>query len=304
MQVAVLLSAYNGETFLREQIESIVAQHGVEVRLLVRDDGSTDGTPALLQDLQQAHGFRLISGPNLGVIGSFFALVAAAPDDADLYAFADQDDWWQPDKLARAAARLQASGAPTDSAQLYCSAYTISDEALRPQRTVVFPGIRPGFGNALVENIAPGCTMVFNAQARNLLCRSIPDARPLMHDWWLYQLVSGLGTVRYDTESHILYRQHGRNVVGTSASRLKHLWRRIQRFLRYEGINHLRRQALEFQRWYGDDLPEPNRSVLAGFLAERTSPWRRLRYALDTPTYRQRRFDNVVLRILIALGRI
>lgn len=303
-RVAVLLSAYQGASYIAEQVESIAAQRDVRVELLVRDDGSRDDTPEVLESLRQKHGFRLLCGDNLGVIGSFFELVRQAPTDADYFAFADQDDWWLPDKLSRAVACLESADCAATVPQLYCSAFTIADETLKPLRTVAYGNMRPAFGNALVENIAPGCTMVFNRSARTLLNQSIGVARPIIHDWWLYQVVAGFGQVVYDAESRILYRQHGQNLIGSSASRARQLAGRVQRFFQYRGVKHLRQQALEFQRCYGSALPPEHHALLEEFLAARDGVWHRLRYALATSTFRQRPADSLVLRLLIALGRI
>src|ERR1700719_2334213 len=119
--VCVLLSTYNGEAFLEAQLESLRAQTGVEVRLHARDDGSTDGTVALLR--RHAGTWPslvgLQSAENLGPAKSFLELLRTAPD-ADFYAFCDQDDVWLPGKLARAAEALAGDTGPA----LYCSNVT------------------------------------------------------------------------------------------------------------------------------------------------------------------------------------
>ena len=110
-RVAVAMSSYNGEAYIREQVESIFSQTDVEVALFVRDDGSTDGTCALLSDMKQQYpGIHLIRGKNAGIGNSFMRCLYAMPDIFDFYALADQDDIWLPDKMSRAISVLHESG--------------------------------------------------------------------------------------------------------------------------------------------------------------------------------------------------
>ena len=100
--VIVVMSTYNGEKHLREQIDSILAQDRQPVSLLVRDDGSTDGTVQILEEYEKQGALELIRGENLGVVGSFISLIARVADSADYIALSDQDDVWHADKLSRA----------------------------------------------------------------------------------------------------------------------------------------------------------------------------------------------------------
>ncbi|MGI8548912.1 MAG: glycosyltransferase, partial [Gemmatimonadaceae bacterium] len=128
--VQVLLSTYNGCRYLPELLESILAQSGVDTRLLVRDDGSTDGTPELLRQYADVGALDMSIGPNIGVTRSFLWLLGNASADCDFVAFADQDDVWLTEKLARATTALArvADGVPA----MYCSALTLVDSGLRP----------------------------------------------------------------------------------------------------------------------------------------------------------------------------
>ncbi|MBR7166470.1 MAG: glycosyltransferase [Bacteroidaceae bacterium] len=107
--VQVLMSTYNGMQYIREQLQSIYAQQGVDLSLLVRDDGSTDGTLQLLDEEQQAGRLSWYSGKNLGPAFSFWDLLHNAPE-APYYAFCDQDDVWDADKLAVAVAAMEGDG--------------------------------------------------------------------------------------------------------------------------------------------------------------------------------------------------
>jgi len=127
-KVQVLLSTYNGDQFVKELVKSILGQSGVDVRLLIRDDGSTDTTLDILDLLAKSHPeIELIKATNCGVVGSFFELLSLAKD-SDFYAFADQDDIWKPDKLISAVMMLESinSGEPT----MYYCLFLVDSEML------------------------------------------------------------------------------------------------------------------------------------------------------------------------------
>lgn len=292
--VEVLMSTHDGERFLAEQVASIRAQTHPYVRLVVRDDGSTDGTVALLQEL----GVEPVRGENLGLPAAFFRLLDDS-GDADCYALADQDDVWAPDKLARAVARLDGVDGPA----LYCARVMVTDEQLRPLYPHELPRRGPSFANALVQNIALGCTVVLNRAARDLVRGRWPD-ECVMHDAWLYLVVAGCGTVVYDEQVVVQYRQHGGNTVGMGSGPLARLAGRVRRQLSPGGPGKHSRQDRELQRLFGDALPPDRWAVLTDFLAAQQTLGRRLRWALRGPTHRQTRGSDAVLTLLQVAGRV
>lgn len=302
--VSVLLSTYNGERYLAAQLESLLAQDQPGVRLLVRDDGSTDGTLAILDAYAGRHdGMQVVRGPNVGVIRSFLELLAHPAARAPYVALCDQDDVWDRDKLSRAVGLLGARSAGAGPA-MYCGRLRVVDEVLRPMFMTRLPQRGPSFRNALVENIATGCTIVLEERAHELLLRSLPEAEQLvMHDWWLYLVLSAMGDVVFDPEPRLAYRQHATNAVGTSSG-LRHWRARLRRFLDPRNRNRLTAQAAELDRRYGDMMPTEYRRVLREFVDSRAAPARRVRFALGPDVWRQRAADTVILRALIALGYV
>jgi glycosyltransferase involved in cell wall biosynthesis len=214
-KVLILLATYNGADFLQQQLDSIRAQTHEQWELLASDDGSTDETRELLARFAASvpQSVVVLEGPKKGFWRNFVSLVRSEAADADLYAFCDQDDIWFHDKLARAVAwfETQADVAPA----LYFSRTELigSDGATRGYSPeFVRP---PTFQNALVQNIGGGNTMVFNRRARLFLRATPQGARIVSHDWWAYQLVTGVGgTAHYDPKPSLQYRQHGQNLVG------------------------------------------------------------------------------------------
>lgn len=215
--VAVLLSTFNGERYLREQLASFTAQTHSNWRLYWRDDGSSDSTAIVMAEFadEVAPGRCVTSaaGGRMRATRSFLALLhLALGGSAALFAFADQDDVWLPDKLAHAVAALRAL--PVGRPALYFCGRTMVDAQLAPVGQVLAPRRPPGFPAALTQNLAPGCCMMLNRAAAELVDAS-PIPEGAWHDWWSYVVVSAHGglVIAGDT-ADILYRQHNDNLVG------------------------------------------------------------------------------------------
>ncbi|KMW59835.1 Alpha-L-Rha alpha-1,3-L-rhamnosyltransferase [Candidatus Rhodobacter oscarellae] len=222
--VLVLMATLNGGPALQEQLDSLSSQQHTHWRLHVSDDGSTDGTldtVAAFAKAQAAHGrdVAITSGPGRGFVANFLGLLAGVRDDPAFVALCDQDDVWLPDRLQRGVEAL--SKGPADQPGLYCSRSWVVDQDLQnPRISAAFP--RPAtFGNALVQNIAPGNTILLNAAAAQLARAAVSAAQAVpglpAHDWWLYQLVTGAGgLVIWDPEPTLRYRQHRSNQIGAN----------------------------------------------------------------------------------------
>ncbi len=229
--VAILLSTYNGAQFLDDQLESLLRQTVADWVLYWRDDGSSDAT----QDIMR----RFMAGPGAGrchavldppgrlrPTGSFMALLrAAVKTDVAAVAFADQDDVWLPEKLARAVAALQPDPRPA----LYCSRQLLVDEALRHIGLSARLHQPPGFPAALTQNVATGCTLVLNQAAARLVAGSHPPPATL-HDWWSYLVVAAHGgRLVADAPPTVRFRQHGGNAVGAPASMRRRFFEALRR---------------------------------------------------------------------------
>ena len=302
MTVQVLLSTYNGERYLRPQLESLFAQDYPHLTVLARDDGSQDGTLMLLQEYAARYPqVTVFTGENQGAARSFLHLVQRSSPTADYLAFCDQDDVWHHDKISRAVEWLRRC--PSDMPALYCSRVAIVDGRLQLLRYSDMPKKPLSFCNALVECCIWGCTVVINAAARQLLLREMPQFL-CMHDCWVYLVVSAFGTVLHDEEPHILYRRHGTNTsmipVQTSDRwrvQLRHFWQHGKQRL-------VTRQAEEFLRIYGSLVSPDYRQIVERFLNSRQRLWDRLCYALDCDVYHQSILGHLMLRALIVLDRV
>ncbi|RFP90966.1 glycosyltransferase [Rhodobacteraceae bacterium 63075] len=212
--IQILMGVCDGADYLPDQLRSLSDQGHEAWRLLVSDDSRDDRSREVIDGFKEhaAQEVRLAEGPGRGFAANYMALIAQS--EPGMLAFADQDDVWMPDKLARAASAL--SGVRGDIPALYCARVRPWDGTRRWRPTPPLARA-PGFANALVENIAMGNTIVLNARAAALARALAPRVGPVFaHDWWLYQLVSGVGgTVIHDDGAPVvLYRQHGGNAIG------------------------------------------------------------------------------------------
>lgn len=205
-RVGVLMSTYNGERYLREQIESIAAQEAVDIVLFVRDDGSRDKTGELLSELsQKPYGcistWKVEMGNNLGFLGSFEELLSGAMG-CEFYAFSDQDDYWFPEKLRIAVWALNAT-----NASLYASTVEIADENLNPIGRNEFPGLSYSIPAEIIRHRLPGHNMVWTDSLQQQL-RGFGPLPCWSHDQ--HVVVAGLlsgGELVFDRASYVLHRR-------------------------------------------------------------------------------------------------
>jgi glycosyltransferase involved in cell wall biosynthesis len=219
-RVAIWLATRNGAAFLDDQLGSLAAQTHPSIDIRASDDGSTDGTMAILSDWRgrwNKGGFTISQGPRDGFAENFRALICDEATQGDFFACCDQDDLWEADKLETALAwmRTQDGSAPL----LFCSrTQTVTESGTAIGMSPLFAR-KPSFRNALVQSLAGGNTMVLNRAARDLLAQASRRVRFVSHDWWAYQLVTGAGgVVHYCPEPLVRYRQHAENLVGANTS--------------------------------------------------------------------------------------
>ncbi len=234
--VDLLLATYNGARHLGAQLDSLLAQTHQDFRLLVSDDGSTDGTLALLESYRARFGGRLVLVPNAapgrGTVRNFENLMQSSLRDAQAgwAAFCDQDDVWLPRKIEATLSEMQRLEARTgEGACVVHSDLVVVDEALN----VIHPSFvrhqRFDPGNCTADmllsiNQVTGCAMMVN---RALLQAALPlPAAAVMHDWWC-ALLAGSGHRSFLDEPLVLYRQHGANQLGAKGRTLRNRLARL-----------------------------------------------------------------------------
>lgn len=252
--ITVLLSTFNGELFLQQQLDSIYAQKNVKVNLYVRDDGSKDDTLEILERESKSGRLTCYTGPNLKPAWSFWHLLTSAPE-GDYFAFSDQDDFWMDDKLFEAYTRLK--GHESEPA-LYFSQTQLADSQLNPLPCVVLNPLLT-YGEALIHQFVGGCTMLMNAKMRDVLLSYTPKYMQ-MHDFWIYDVALAVGAyVTFDSTPHMLYRQHNNNAVG-QLNQKRFVWEsRLKRLRKRENIRL--RTAHELWLGYHSVMSDENRRL-------------------------------------------
>jgi len=233
-RVAIALAARNGGRYIREQILSLLWQEDCEVTVHIRDDGSTDGTQAIVAAMAGEHPGRItLVEDGLGASGSaaqnFFLLLIAMREAAcDYVALADQDDIWDARKLSHAIAMLRETDAGGLSANLI--AFSIDGpppmRIAKHQQTVAY--------DHLFQTASAGCTYVLTRELFALVAERLSDNQPnpdIAHDILIYAVARSHGFGwHHDPAAHVLYRQHGGNLVGSRAglAGLNARWRLIR----------------------------------------------------------------------------
>jgi hypothetical protein len=273
----VLLATYNGERFLRDQIDSILAQDYANFRVLARDDGSADATVSILNEYQKRFPGRFQVLPAGVVTGSAkdnFLLLLGASQSSYVF-FSDQDDVWLPRKVSmsmQSMSQLEAQWG-SEIPLLVFTDLRVVDEQLRTlhesfwKHEKLKPARVRRFGALLAQNVVTGCTVMLNRRLAELALRMPSEA--YMHDQWVGLLASAMGKAIALETPTVLYRQHGRNVVGSKpgAGSLSGLLERI----RNGGPRRIQwkisqRQAESFLRVYQSEISVQNKEILSAYL--------------------------------------
>ena len=298
MRLAVLMSTYNGAQYLCEQLDSILAQKtDFIVDIWVRDDGSTDETCQILQRYSDEGKLRWYSGENLRSAGSFMDLLLHCRTVYDYYAFADQDDYWLPEKLASGVQKLKTVSGPGFS---FANATLVDSELNSLGRNVYRKSPALDLPTLSVAGGILGCTMIINSQLADILREQPLPKQMVMHDFYvaLVCLLSG-GKVRYDKEPRMYYRQHGSNVVGVSRSKLAAISDRLRTITRRPRVT-VGMQAKTVLEAYPQLGDEKDRAWL-GKLAD-GSFRSRLSVALSLKTRYTTKNQSLTLRLAMLFG--
>lgn len=202
-KVCVMLSSYNGELYIKEQVKSILNQKNVDVKLLIRDDGSRDCTALIIKELEKSDSrIKCILGNNLGFANSFYELLKAAPE-SDYYAFSDQDDVWLDEKLIRTI-----SGFVNENVLVsFCNAYT-TDEKLNTTGSLYDENFKiKNKYTSFDDCIAHGCLLAFSKKAKDILLNYVGTI-PVSHDVWVCSICSFVGQIVYVPQKLSLFRRH------------------------------------------------------------------------------------------------
>ncbi len=283
--VAVVMATYNGEKYIREQIDSILASNYQDFELFIYDDGSKDDTVPILRTYEEQNPSRVHvhqNEKNLGLVRNF--IEGLSKTTMDYVMFCDQDDVWKSNKIGITLKRMRnmeaqyGKGMPfavftdtsvvdSDLKELYPSFF--KSNHLDPTKT--------DLSHLLMENKLIGCTVMINAALRKILQSNRMPLHAKYHDWWVALIAASFGKIGFVNESTLMYRQHGGNIVG-GADFKSYVKNRLQSLHQQkESILSLEKQAWEFVHLYGEQLSVEKRMIIqefselgeAGFLQKR-----------------------------------
>ena len=297
-KVTILLSTYNGEKYIQEQLDSVFLQQDVEVHVVVRDDGSSDDTRYILSNYAKRDNVTIMYDTNCGAEKSFDRLChyALANINSDYYAFCDQDDVWDSIKLIRAVDKLEMFNSEVPN--LYFSNLKMVDDTLNPIGVFYQPDeVFINKEKALLQVFTYGCTCVFNRKALDYYC-GIENS--IYHDNWIYILCVYLGNVYYDNNSYINYRQHSNNLSGRKTSGISLIIYRLGRLFKGKFGHDFEQMAKQLLNYRKEILPDDIQLVehVAGY----RNRFRSKCYLLFSPKYKTGNLFKdlcIIFRILI-----
>lgn len=285
----VLLATFNGERFLAKQLESLLAQNGVVISLLVSDDGSCDLTLEILNSYRSAFPkFKILQGPRKGPQANFFYLLSQSK--GDFVALCDQDDIWEPDHLKNSLARLN-PGKPsvTFSSVNEFSTWNPKKQRIRPKEIRIRK-----IENILFENPARGCTIVMNKSFNKIVMSEVPK-NSIMHDWWIALVAMSLGCLTASSTPEVSYRVHANNTVGVSP-KIKTKFKRLGNMIRSGSLVPIDQIRDLYKIHSGHCVAEISHSL--SIWTKPASLHSVSRQVLSRCQYRSNLYEDVILRCL------
>lgn len=291
-KIAILLATYNGEKYIRQQLESLGAQTYKDIDVVVRDDKGVDNTSSILN----SHNVTVISADeNIGAKNSFASLLSYAITncDAKYFMFCDQDDVWHRDKVYRSVLKIKEMENEFGNVPLLVhSDLEVVDEKLSLisnsfMHYQKIDASKNSFNKLLMQNTITGCTVVINRELA-IKCLPMPE-KAIIHDWWIGLVASKFGQIGYIDEPTIKYRQHGSNVIGAKGFSFKFVMSSVfKKVILIDNVN----QAGAFLLQFGSELDENTKKMLRDFSLLNEQSFFKKRYII----YKYKLFKQGIIR--------
>lgn len=301
MICSVLMSCYNGEKYIAEQIDSILNQESIEIKLIIRDDGSSDSTIGILREYEDKNPetIKIILGENVGIHKSFYELLKKCPD-TDFVAFADQDDYWDSDKLICAISQLQDS-----NSDFYSCAARLCDERLNElNRTTSDEKMNIHYqkkDNCVLTPGTQGCTIVVSNRLKKFLMNnSFPDYYG--HDTWITVVSYYFFSCIYDKNTHMLYRQHNQSWTGNRKNRFMQFKREVVLF--FSGLERYSCLANDLVARFGPNLDSSSYEVLLLLSKKKKNIKEKMNLILNHNFRKYGFIRNFVFKFGVLIGKV
>lgn len=277
-KVNILLSTYNGERYLREQLDSLLQQTYQNIVIYVRDDGSKDHTMSIIKEYQKKCNERQGDGPqiviidegktvNLGYMENFWTLLRKC-EKADYYAFCDQDDVWFPNKVERGVAAMENENG--DIPLLYSSGFAYCDENMEIIGYPAQISVPVNFKDVLFYTPAYGFTIVINNKLRELALGAA-SLEGMPHDGWCQKIATAMGKFVYDSTITAKYRRHSSTVTYAGTHKIKLVIKWLRNEIFGNGMEEYYRVLRHFYEEYEKSLSDSDKEKLRIFMKKENS---------------------------------
>ncbi len=273
--VLILLATYNGEKFVRQMVDSVLAQDFEDIKIILSDDGSKDSTPAILDEYAEKFPEKVThyrSGLRFGCAQKHFMHLLKNFHNAPYIMFCDQDDVWHSDKISLTLNKMRQTEGDDKLPTLVHTDLRVVDSKLceiAPSfcENSVIDGNRVALNQLLVQNVVTGCTVMINrALASIATSKEGGEDEMLMHDWWLAILAAAIGKVAFLNEATIDYRQHGNNSVGAkNVYSPSYLLARLKGKSMKKAMQDAARQSEAFLKVFAGHLTKDQAQMLEDF---------------------------------------
>lgn len=301
-KVNILLSTYNGEKYLTDQLDSLMAQTYKNITIYVRDDGSKDDTLTILEHYAQKGSLVFLKNTiqkNLGFMESFWTLLKES-GEADYYAFCDQDDVWLPNKIELGVKALEREDAALPL--LYSSSFTYCDEHLNFEGNQAAIYTPVSFKDVLFYTPAFGFTILMNKKLRDVAL-SASSLKNIPHDGWCQKIAASMGKITYDPTQTAKYRRHDATVTHVKSSRMYMTREWLKNHILGNGMSEFYFVLKRFYEEYADQLKDSDQRYLRIFMEQPVTLSIYLKRLFFKERFRPSLGGELALRLCFLLNR-
>ena len=300
-EILVLMSTYNGEKYITEQIESIENQKlDIPLNILVRDDGSKDNTVNILNKLNEKYkNIKVLQEENIGCNASFFKLFKIA-EGYKYYAISDQDDIWLEDKLQRGINKIRKENIFIPILYGSCSYLMDNEGNIKGTTQKQIRDIT--LNNTIIQNFIPGHSDIINDSLLQLLKENIDYKKIYVYDYWITNVAMLYGKIIFDNEPSTKYRIHNSNTVGYGKSKIEWIKERIKRFKKGDGSS-ITSQIGYFYDLNKEKIPIKIRNEVESYINSNNNVFKRFKFIVKSKLYRQKKSETLLFKVAYLFGK-
>ena len=300
--VLVLMSTYNGEKYIVEQIDSIEKQQlEIPIDILIRDDGSNDNTLGILKKIKKKYkNIKIIQGKNIGCNASYFKLFTIA-GGYRYYAISDQDDIWLEKKLQQGITKIEKE--KNEKPILYSSSSLLFNNKNKKIKGTTQKQIRNiTIYNTIIQNIAPGHSDIMNDSLLQLLKKKVDSSKIYVYDFWITNIAMLYGKIIFSNKPQVKYRINNNNNIGYGATKLEWAVERITRFKNGAG-SLISIQIAYFYDKNKEKIPNEVKKEIEKYIESNKHFLTRLHFIITTKLFRQRKIETLMFKIAYLFGK-